>query len=127
MVTRKGKHTTSRKSRKSTLVEKEEKIKKEKEEALFMAFAVVLNWTYNDVADNFIIQRHVDGMQYEDLAAVAQDIFTYTDTTVEFGVTYFYAVSAMNAAGRSDVVEVSVTVTLPLPSPVHNLTADVIH
>jgi hypothetical protein len=65
--------------------------------------SVILSWTDNsDNEDSFVIERSTsvaDG--YIQVAAVAANVRSYTDTTAFRKTTYFYRVRAANSGGRS--------------------------
>jgi hypothetical protein len=66
------------------------------------AASLRLNWT--DVSTNetgFKIERMVGSASYVQIATVASNVQTYTDTTVTTGSTYCYRVRAFNSAGNS--------------------------
>ena len=75
---------------------------------------VTLNWTASAGATSYNVKRATtSGGPYTTIAPVVNTT-SYTDTTVVNGTTYYYVVSAVNAAGESpDSAEVSAT---PRPS-----------
>lgn len=59
-----------------------------------------LTWTGSSGATSYIVKRStVDGGPYQNVATVSTA--SYTDTDVNFGTTYYYAVSAVNTYGES--------------------------
>ncbi len=89
---------------------------------------IALNWTDNsEFEDGFKIERKTEpGGSFAYLAEVGQSIVTYTDETVDEGVTYTYRVYGYNNAGNSGYSnEASATaLTSPqLPDAPSDLTA----
>jgi hypothetical protein len=82
--------------------------------------SIVLNWV--DTANNetgFKVLRSQDGVSFTELASLASDVTSYTDTSLNNGMTpgatYSYRVVAYNSIGNSiDSNTAAVTVTSPL-------------
>lgn len=86
--------------------------------AVTRAFARAVLLTWRDTSDNetkFVIERQVNGEEWEVLAEVAANITTYRDVNAPVGI-MCYRVSAASAAGRS-VPTVPVTVSPPPDAP----------
>jgi hypothetical protein len=84
---------------------------------------VVLTWTAPSTGAN---NGNITGYEVyrgsfpggEELVANLSTVYTWTDTNVSNGLTYYYEVSAVNAAGAGvRSTEVSATPTIPLPVP----------
>jgi hypothetical protein len=86
---------------------------------------VTLTWTASMGATGYNVKRATTkGGPYTKLASPASP--TYTDSSVANGTTYYYVVSALNAAGESaNSTEVTTTPKAPSapPAPPTNLTA----
>ncbi|MBI5058631.1 fibronectin type III domain-containing protein [candidate division KSB1 bacterium] len=78
------------------------------------AVTVRVTWQDNDVVDAFVIQRHVAGGQWADLATVGDAVVVYTDNTVSAETTYYYRVGAQNENGIAWSAD-SAVVTTPAP------------
>jgi beta-glucanase (GH16 family) len=80
------------------------------------ATEVVLNWTASAGATNYNVkQSTTDGGPYATIASPATT--SYTNSGLVLGATYYYVVSAANAAGESsNSVQVSATTALPSPN-----------
>lgn len=69
---------------------------------------MILFWTINsDNEDGFIIQRSEDNITWTEIDTVGAEITTFTDTTIVFGVTYYYRVIAYNSLGESNYSNVA--------------------
>jgi beta-galactosidase len=77
---------------------------------------VVLNWAASAGATNYNVkQSTTDGGPYATIASPATT--SYTNSGLVLGATYYYVVSAANAAGESsNSVQVSATTALPSPN-----------
>jgi hypothetical protein len=65
---------------------------------------ITIGWTDNSWnEDEFIIERSLDGNNWAQYDTVANNITTYTDTSVDQLVTYYYRVYASNTSGNSGV------------------------
>ena len=62
---------------------------------------VDLSWTDVGTETGYRIERSLDGVTWSGVDTVAQDVTTYSDTTVAAGTSYSYRVIATNAAGDS--------------------------
>jgi fibronectin type 3 domain-containing protein len=84
---------------------------------------VTLTWTASTGATSYNVQRATtDGGPYTQLAAPTSP--AYTDSSVTNGTTYFYVVSALNAAGESaNSAQASATPEPLAPAAPTNLTA----
>ncbi|MEK3913484.1 cohesin domain-containing protein [Paenibacillus sp. FSL H7-0331] len=84
---------------------------------------VNLNWNSVMGATGYNIKRSITaGGPYSTIASSVAGL-SYTDTTVTNGITYYYVVSAVNAAGEStNSTQVSATPQAPLPATPINLT-----
>ncbi|MDW7678451.1 MAG: fibronectin type III domain-containing protein, partial [Bacillota bacterium] len=68
--------------------------------------SVELTWTDNSSNESsFVVHRTTRSSSYKEIGTTAADVTTFTDTTAEYGVSYFYKVKATNAAGDSDFTE----------------------
>jgi len=64
-----------------------------------------LNWTDNsNVEDGFKIERSADNVQWKTVAITAENTTTYTDGKLKSKTTYYYRVSAFNAAANSTFI-----------------------
>lgn len=61
-----------------------------------------LSWTDNSSTENgFIIYRSTDSVQFDSVGSVAQDVSSYTDSSLKANTKYFYRVAAYNDSGLS--------------------------
>jgi len=68
--------------------------------------SVELTWTDNSSNESsFVVHRTTRSTSYKEIGTTAADVTTFTDTTAEYGVLYFYKVKATNAAGDSDFTD----------------------
>jgi hypothetical protein len=82
-----------------------------------MASQVDLAWTDNSNNEQgFKIERSFDGQTFTEIATVAPNVTTYSDTTVAPATLYFYRVFAFNNFGNSAPTNV-VDATTPQPPP----------
>ncbi len=85
--------------------------------------SVDLAWQDNsDNEDEFIIERSVDSGAFSQLATVAANVTSFSDSDINASTTYAYRVTASNSTGAASVSnEVSVTTaaapTPPAPTP----------
>jgi alpha-L-fucosidase 2 len=77
---------------------------------------IVLNWTASTAASGYNLMRSTNGNDYVTIAANLPGT-TYTDTSLNSGPNYYYAVSAANEFGESDKTG-PVLASLAPPSPV---------
>lgn len=84
---------------------------------------VLLTWNAASGATAYVVKRSTtSGSGYTRIATNATT--SYLDTAVTNGVTYYYVVAALNAAGEGpNSAEVSATPTQPPPQPPTGLTA----
>lgn len=65
--------------------------------------SVVLTWTDNSSNESsFVIHRTTRNNPFEEIGTTGADVTTFTDTTAEYGRSYFYKIKARNSAGDSD-------------------------
>ncbi len=78
---------------------------------------VTLTWTASNGATGYNVKRSTtNGGPYTQLAAPTSA--SYADSSVSNGTTYYYVVSALDAAGESsNSVQASATPTMPLAAP----------
>jgi hypothetical protein len=83
---------------------------------------VAIRWSPVETADSYAVKRATaSGGPYDTLASGLTSVSEYLDRTASLGSTYFYVVTAENAAGESDPSsEVSAA---PRPFPPPNLAA----
>ncbi|MBI3651915.1 MAG: choice-of-anchor D domain-containing protein [Acidobacteria bacterium] len=78
---------------------------------------VDLAWTDNSINEQgFKVERSLDGQTFTEIATVAANVTTYSDTTVAPSTLYFYRVFAFNNFGNSQPTNV-VDATTPTPPP----------
>ncbi len=85
---------------------------------------VVINWLPNwesqlgekDLGGYVIYRSLQETENYEEIGRVGVDITTFTDRTVKNGVTYFYAVSAVDQAGNESDLSVESVFDTPRPA-----------
>ena len=88
--------------------------------------SVKVTWDFVGIAEGFVIRRRIPGSPYAEIARTV--LHEYRDTTVEFGKTYVYGITAYNIAGESTpMVEKSAYVTVPLPPAVTNVETQIIY
>ncbi len=82
--------------------------------------AVSLSWTNNETnpanVSAFEVQRSTDGANFTQAGAVGESQTTFVDTSVAPFTTYYYRVSASNAAGTSAFTNVATVTTLGQPA-----------
>lgn len=80
---------------------------------------VVLNWNDNSNNEaNFVLERSLDGIDFEQIAELAANTTTYTDTNVVHSTKYYYRLKAINKTDSSNYSEVFEVVTEAAPAPV---------
>lgn len=78
---------------------------------------VVLNWKDNsDNETNFVIERSIDGTSFTQIAQIAANVITYTDTNLTPNTKYYYRVKAITATESSSYSEVNSVTTPAIPS-----------
>ena len=78
---------------------------------------VDLTWTDNSSNElGFRVLRSLDNINYTEIATLAPNTTSFSDTTVEANTTYFYRVVAFNNFGNSEPSN-TVGVTTPNPPP----------
>ncbi|WP_231506179.1 fibronectin type III domain-containing protein [Paenibacillus sp. UNC451MF] len=86
---------------------------------------ITLQWNSVSGASSYSVKRStVDGSGYQTIAATAG--LNYTDTTVTLGTTYYYVISASNAAGEgvnSPQVSAVPVIVVDLPSAPGSISA----
>jgi hypothetical protein len=87
---------------------------------------VDLAWTDNSNNElGFRVQRSLDNVTFTEIATLAPNTTSFSDTTVEANTTYFYRIVAFNNFGNSDpsnTVGVTTPNPPPPPNPVINIT-----
>ena len=82
--------------------------------------AVSLSWTNNETnpanVSAFEVQRSTDGANFTQAGAVGESQTTFVDASVAPFTTYYYRVSASNAAGTSAFTNVATVTTLGQPA-----------
>jgi len=66
------------------------------------ASTISLSWTDISNETGYVIERSSDGANFEQVAAVAANLTTYTDTNLQGFDRYFYRVRAQDASGVSN-------------------------
>lgn len=78
---------------------------------------VILNWLDNsDNETNFVIERSINGTSFSQIAQVAANTITYTDTNLVPNTKYYYRIKAITAAESSSFSAVGSITTPALPS-----------
>ena len=95
------------------------------------ATEIALAWSDNSNDETgFKIERSADGSSFTQIATVAADTTTYTNTGLTASTTYFYRVRAYNGAGNSEYTGIeSATTDAPpvtIPADPTNLVANAI-
>ncbi len=76
----------------------------------------VLSWWGTPYGTNYNVKRAtVSGGPYTTIGNVTTNLMTFTDTNLVSGATYFYAISALSAAGESANAAEAKVVVLPVP------------
>jgi hypothetical protein len=76
---------------------------------------ITLNWSTVAEATNYIIKRStIAAGPFETIASTGIESTTFTDVTAIPGVTYYYIVAAVNAAGEGTPSNIA-TATIPVP------------
>jgi len=78
---------------------------------------VVVNWKDNSQNEtNFVIERSIDGTSFAQIAQVAANTTTFTDTNLVPNTLYYYRVKAITAAESSAYSEVNSLTTPAIPT-----------
>ena len=79
---------------------------------------VTLNWSDNSSNENgFIIERkNISSTLFEIIDSVGTNVISYSDTTVDQGLSYHYRANAFNTSGQSGYSNVNYITTI-LPGP----------
>jgi len=89
--------------------------------ATFIDDIVRLEWQDNsNNEEGFVIERKVNGENYEEIATVGQNVTTYIDENIQLNRTYLFRVYgfAQNInSGNSNEVEIMVMDTIPPNKP----------
>lgn len=79
----------------------------------------ILNWNDNSNNEaNFVLERSLDGIDFDQIAELAANTTTYTDTNVVHSTKYYYRLKAINKTDSSNYSEVFEVVTEAAPAPV---------
>jgi uncharacterized protein (TIGR02145 family) len=69
---------------------------------------IQLDWTINSSnEDGFIIQRSTDGINWSQIDTVGAGVNTYQDTTIDYGIIYYYRVVAFGETKESNFSNVA--------------------
>jgi hypothetical protein len=75
-------------------------------QAIVVTNQIDLSWTDNSSDENgFVIQRSLDGVNYNTIDSVKADVTAYKDTGLLEATVYYYQVAAYNAGGNSDFTD----------------------
>ncbi len=89
-----------------------------------------LTWTDNsDDEDGFKIERSENGVDFNQIDTVGENVTTYSDTGLAEATQYWYRVRAYNAGGDSAYSDIDDATTPPCPAPPNapsNLTANAV-
>lgn len=92
------------------------------------ASRVDLAWTDNSNNElGFKVERSLDGQAFTEIATVAPNVTTYSDSTVAAATLYFYRVFAFNNFGNSaptNVVDATTPAPPPPPTPIIAVSPD---
>lgn len=79
--------------------------------------SVALNWSAStsSVVGYFVYRGTASGGPYTKLIAAADPATTYTDSSVQSGVTYYYVVTAVNGNGVESAFSNQATAAVPTP------------
>jgi hypothetical protein len=82
-----------------------------------VSHSVALSWTASTstVAGYNVYRSTTSGGPYTLITSSAVTGTTFTDNTVQSGVTYFYVVTAVDAGGNESVNSNEVSATIPIP------------
>lgn len=81
------------------------------------ASKVIVNWKDNSTTEtNFVIERSTDGVSFAQIAQVAANITTYTDSDLTPNTLYYYRVKAITATDSSGYSEVNSLTTPAIPA-----------
>jgi hypothetical protein len=79
-----------------------------------------LEWTDNSGDEQgFRIERSLDAFVFSEIATVATNVTTFSDTTVSPDTLYFYRVFSFNNFGNSEASNIAFAQTPPSPIPVN--------
>ena len=73
----------------------------------------MLTWGNTPNETGFVVQRSADGVTFNNLVTLGQNVTTYTDTTLAFDGRYSYRVYAFNGGGNSPMSNVAAITTPP--------------
>ena len=76
---------------------------------------VTLTWTLSTVAGYNVYRGTVSGGPYTKINTVLSTAAKYVDNTVKSGQTYYYVITAVNAAGVESAYSNQVTAVVPSP------------
>lgn len=79
--------------------------------------------SYNE--DGFKIERSTNGVDFNQIDLVGEDIYYYTDSDLEESATYYYRVRAYNTAGNSGYSNIDSATTYGAPEAPSNLSGEV--
>jgi fibronectin type 3 domain-containing protein len=84
-----------------------------------------LSWTDNaaGIENGFILQRSTDGLNYTQIATLAQGITTYADSSLSAGTTYYYRVEATSTYGDSAFSAAASAATISTSAIITNLSS----
>lgn len=78
---------------------------------------IILNWKDNSENEtNFVIERSTDGISFAQIAQVAANTVTYTDTNLTTNTKYYYRIKAKTATESSSYSDVNSITTPAIPS-----------
>ncbi len=83
-----------------------------------------LTWKDNSTTETkYVVERSVDGSAFTQLATLAANSTSYTNTGIVAGSTYAYRVMALNVAGQSAYSNVATVVVPAMPAAPSNFAA----